>query len=68
MSQKHLRPKDAVGIEPVHYAAPALLTDDGREVIGRDAEIIRIGFDIPWQGVFPAQGVQELLKDTLSPA
>ena len=68
MAQQDLRPEDAVGVEPVHYAAAALLTDDGRQVVGRDAEIIRIGLDIPGKRVLPAQGVQELLEDALSTA
>lgn len=66
MAQQHLRPKDAVGVEPVHYAPAALFTDDGRQVIGRDAQIVCIGLDIPGQRVLPAQGVQELLEDALA--
>ena len=68
VSQKHLRPEDAVGVEPVHYAPAALLPDDGRQVIGRNAQIVSISLDIPGQRVFPAQGVQELLEDALPPA
>ena len=68
VAQQHLCPKDTVGVEPVHYAAATLLSDNSRQMIGSYAEMVCVGFYIPRERVFPAKSIQKLLENALTPA
>ena len=68
VTQEHLCPKDTVGVEPVHYAAATLLSDNSRQMIGSYAEMVCVGFYIPRERVFPAKSIQKLLENALPPA
>ena len=63
MFEHHLRTKDAVGIQPVHDALACLLSDDGRQMVRGDAQLLRIRFHIARQRVAQPQKIQKPLHN-----
>ena len=65
MSKQNLRTQDTVSVEPIHDTTAALLTDDRRKMIRRNAKEISIGLDSTREQAFPPQRFQKTLEELL---